>query len=68
MPLRRPETPEQKKALLGLALYASESTAVAPSFAEEAMQQARDNDDWDGVLYMLRRFYGRHNIRLRVPD
>ena len=64
--LRKPQTPEQKKAMLELIKWAVPKMGGSPEHIRAAVEQA-ERDDWSEAMDLLRMFYVMKGIRIKQP-
>ena len=66
MPVKAPQTLEQKRAMIDLLKWASTMMPGSHDEAVRAIDAAR-NDDWQAALDLLSTYYMMKGIRARTP-
>ena len=62
IPLRKPQTPEQKKAMLDLVKWAGKNMGAGPEDLQGAFDGAK-KDDWEEAIDLLRMYYVMKGIK-----
>lgn len=62
VPLKPPQTPEQKQAMLDLVKWATKRMGGSPEDAQAAIEKAK-YDDWSEAMDLLRTFYVMKGIK-----
>jgi hypothetical protein len=66
VPLREPQTPEQKEAMLDLVKWAVSKMGDGPQDVQAAVEKAQ-NDDWTEAMDLLRTYYVMKGIKFKQP-
>lgn len=64
VPLRRPQTPEQKRAMLELLKWAGQKMGAGPQDLESAFTKAQ-KDDWSEAMDLLSMYYVMKGIQFK---
>jgi hypothetical protein len=63
IPVRKPQTPEQKKAMLGLVKWAGDKMGAGPNDLQDIFAAAQ-KDDWSEAMDFLRTYYVMKGIKV----
>lgn len=66
VPLRKPQTPEQKQAMLELLKWAGSKMGAGPKDLQSAFEKA-SHDDWSEALDLLSTYYVMKGIKFKQP-
>jgi hypothetical protein len=64
VPLRKPTTPEQKRAFLGLVKWASPKMGAPESMVKSAVDKA-NSGDWSEAIELIRDYYVLKGIKFK---
>ncbi len=67
IPLRKPQTPEQKKAMLDLVKWAVPKMGGTEQHVQAAVEKAQ-HDDWSEAMDLLSTYYVMKGIKFQQPQ
>lgn len=66
VPLRKPQTHDQKVAFIRLLQWAAPKMGAPESMIEDAVSKATNEDNWDDAIELLRDYYVLKGIQFQL--